>query len=901
MASKDYYACWLEYKKQLAVALAEDARLQLLAKALVGIKPQATAVEIVARVYTKFCNLYNKLCEIYDQMLQPQRQEYIKKIIDAITCRLLELKSALENVEAFEYTYTDNALQQMLMVPQDVQILCPFFYPFEIRQQELQYIVDQILAGNRLGDPSPTASEIERREEERLEEERIKQEEKDAEIRRKLALGEDIIESEPSIIYTPAQLEAMRKEEEYTRHTRNIQRMERARSITFFKIQKKGRDLNLYLDLAGLKKPKAREPLRARAVALIQTVYRKFMYYKREHLKEEQLKAKLGMIITACQPPSATIQLEKVKEARRVFRRAYYKKWIDENVKERTKILRWKEGEILEDISAEIRQWFKEWYDEVKVFDEFPWPDEGGSILVVRGDTFTLEEYIEWKKAEEIKQKKEAQNPKTKEDIKAEKLAAREEKRRIAREAKEKEKKRILDYKKMRLNPDNDPGVYIDIGKNVDQVQDMWFNYENQWKALDVPGPAIEIIKGHIMELITENKYQEIQLEFRPIVDEMMRLELNLLKASLKIDYAFAGAKIPITKKRKKPKKVKPPKPEKTPPAVLFQKLVDAGIVVKYPHTTLNDYWGDRNFAAADTRAIPWVPTFPPPCMGDVQEQVRIRCLLTLGSNCSNAVRSQLLVGPKHSGKRTLAYAIATETNSILMDLSPMYVYDKMPGAKGLKTMFNLVNRVSRIMQPTVILVDGADRLFYKKVPKEEKIFDPTRLSKDFFKEIVKPLKGPDKVLVIGTASEPWLAKTPQMRKAFPSVILLPRTEYASISFILTKVLMRYHGIDRDFNVHSVAQALRGYDISTILKSVRNVLNGKRIAELKYKPLHPMELVNAVLDNEGAVCTEAFDYEQFKTWYLSYSPFGGRYVEYMTMLESQLACKLKAEKQKKKK
>ncbi|XP_004933230.1 dynein regulatory complex protein 11 [Bombyx mori] len=899
MANKDYYERWLKLKEAINTTILEDERVQELAAAFIGIKPQGTAVEIVARVYCKYCDLYNKLCDCYDQMEQVQRRPYIKKIIDALTCRLLELKATLEDVELFEFTYPENALQQMLMIPSDIQILCPFFYPFETRQEEMQYIVDQILAGNRIGDPTPTPSEIERKEEARLEDERIKQEEKEAEIKRKLVMGEDIIEPEIVITLSPEDQEELRLKQEYETHVSNIQRMERSRITTRENAHKANKDANLYLELAGLKQPQAKEELRLKAAHLIQSVYRKFMHIKRDHAIEYKLKQKLGMIIPSWSTPSHKIQLEKVREERRNFRRQYYEEWLQKNLNEKTRVLKLRKGDIMEDISAEVRQWFQEWYNEARLFDEYPWPEEGGSILVVQGETFSVPEYMEWRKEEEKRLKAAAGNPKTKEQIKAEKKAEKEEKKRIEMDAKEKEKKRLLDYKKSRLNPDNDPGVYITPGQNIEPLKSAWDSYQSQWKNIETPDAPREVTKGYIMQLITESAYQDVQLQLRPIVDEMMRLELNLLKNSLKLDYQAAGiVKPPQTMKRKKPKKQKTPKPDKVSPAAMFQQLVDEGIIKKYPKVTLDDYWGDQNYAAADMRATLWTPAFPPHSIGDVKEQVRVRCLLTLCSSCPNAVRTQLLVGPKSAGKRTLIYAIATETNSILIDLSPLNVYNKFPGPKNLKIMYSFVNRISRLMQPTIILIENAEKMFYKKVPKEEKSFDPTRLQRDFVKEIVKPITPEDKILILGTAAEPWLAKGAQMSKAFPSLIMMPRSDYGSISFILTKVLMKYHGVKRDFNVHSVAQALRGYDINIIKKGVETLLNGERIAQLYHKPLQPDEILIAVLDTEGATYTGKEDYALYKNWYESYSPWGQKYLDYMIMIESQLAYKLKAEKKK---
>lgn len=896
MSNKDYYARWLKLKEDFLIALAEDERIQELAIGEVGLKPQATAVEIVARVYAKYCQLFNSFCDCFDQMEQVQRRPYIKTIIDALTCRILELKNTLEEVEVFEFTYPDNALQQMLIKPDDIEILCPFFYSFEIREAEKQYIIDQIFAGNRIGDPPLTQEEIERQEEElRLKKE---EEEKEAELRKNLAL-EMYEDSEEDVVQlTPAEIEANRLREEYETHLFNIQRMERSRCVTREKAHQKNNDENMYLELAGLKKPKAREDLRYKASEMIRLCLRMYMKLKRDHLQERKLREKLGMIITSAKKVSAKEQLEKVKEARRNFRQAYYEKWLAQSIKEKSRILRLKEGDVMDDISDEIRQWFTEWFGRVCVFDEFPYAEEGGSILIVTGETFSIDEYIEWKDLEEKRLKAEGAT-KTKEQIKAEKKQALEEKRRIARELKEKEKKRLIEYKKSRLNPDNDPGVYIQVSKNLENLQFAWASYQGQWKAIDEPNAPLDAIRGHLKQLIIENAYKEMQIELRPIVDEAMRLELEILKKAMKASYQRLEGKIPITRKRKKPKKPRVPKPEKISPETMFQLLADNEIVRKYPRVTLDDYWGDRNYAAADCRGILWTPSFPPHCIGDVKEQVRIRCLLTLGASCPNVPRSQLIVGPKNSGKKTLIYAVATETNALLIDLSPLHIYDKLQGPKQSKIMWQYINKISRLMQPTIIFVDHADKMFYKKVPKEEKMFDPTRLSKDFFKQIIKPIGLNDKILVLGTASEPWLAKGPKMFKVFPETIMIPTTDYGSLSFILKRILMAYHGVDREFNVHSLAQALRGYDICTIKNVIARLLAGKRAAELTFKPLDPVEVLQAIIEDKEAILTGPTETEMFQTWYANYSPWGQKCVDYMLMIDTQYQYKLKQDKKKK--
>lgn len=901
MATIDYYNRWLSLKKQLNALLIEDAKIHDWAINYVGIKPQSNAVEVVTRMYGRYCVIYNQLCDLYDQMEQVQRRPFIKKIIDAITCRIIDYKKSLQEIEVFEYTYTDNGVQQMLMTPVNIEVACPFFYPFEIRKQELQYIVDQIFAGNRLGDPEPTPSELERLEEERLEAERIKQEEKQAETLRKLAMGEDIEESIKEKQLNPVALELKRRHQEYLTNINNIQRMERCRLRTRAMLLKKSKDDMLYLELAGLKKPPNREELRRKAAELIVTVYKQFMQEKRRHYRDMTVKTKLGMIMPAWTPPSAKVELARVQAIRREFRRKYYEEWLEENIREKAKVFKLREGKMMEDIGDELRQWYTEWYGEVKAFDEFPWPLEGGSIVIARGETFSIEEYVIWKEIEAKKLQKESGNPKTKDQIKQEKLAAKEEKKKIVMQAKTAETKRIADYKKQRLNPETDPGCYVLPDRTYEPIAQAWASYQNQWRTIDRGDADKDVKQRYIMELITEDAYKSVQLDLRPLVDDELKLELKLLQKALKYDLLHEDPPLPmpLVKKRKKPKKPKKVKPEKIPPEVMFQTLVDGGIVKKYPKFTLEDFWGDRNFAAAELRGIPWTPSFPPPCLGDVREQVRLNCLLALGSECRNVVRTQLLVGHRHCGKRTLAYAVAAETNSIIIDLSPKNIFNKFLGAKNQKMMFVYCCKIAKIMQPTIILVKNAERMFYKKVPKEEKMFDPTRLQKDFYKELIKPIAPEDRIMVIGTANEPWLGKVGPMYKIFSSVILIPRTDYGSISFVLNSLLMKYHGVSRDFNLHSVAQVLKGYDIMTIKKAVEIVLSAERIGTLYHKPLHPQELIDCVLEMPDAIQVDAFDNQIYVDWYRSYTPWGEKYFEFLIMLETQLQYYLKRMKKKK--
>lgn len=84
--------------------------------------------------------------------------------------------------------------------------------------------------------------------------------------------------------------------------------------------------------------------------------------------------------------------------------------------------------------------------------------------------------------------------------------------------------------------------------------------------------------------------------------------------------------------------------------------------------------------------------------------------------------------------------------------------------------LLHLINKMSRILQPSVIFIDGAEKPFYKKVPKEERALEPKRIGKKLFKGIVKPILPEDRVLVLSITGKPWTAKATGLAKAYERV-----------------------------------------------------------------------------------------------------------------------------------
>lgn len=126
-------------------------------------------------------------------------------------------------------------------------------------------------------------------------------------------------------------------------------------------------------------------------------------------------------------------------------------------------------------------------------------------------------------------------------------------------------------------------------------------------------------------------------------------------------------------------------------------------------------------------------------------EEIRQRTPLT---------RSVLLAGPHGVGKTFLIHAICHHTNAILFDISSSALMGRYPGKAGLTMLIHLITKVSRLLQPTVIVIEDVDRLFMKKSVRSER-WDMRRMRKELPK-ILRAIVPEDRVLLIGTSTTPW-------------------------------------------------------------------------------------------------------------------------------------------------
>lgn len=470
-------------------------------------------------------------------------------------------------------------------------------------------------------------------------------------------------------------MEAQRKKQIITDAIKLIQVHERARQsrIYFFQLNQMHLAKKALL-VPGKKPPPEPDPELVNAAAThIQKMWRGHSVRQELKRREEDRRLLIGMTEPSWKSKEELDKFHRNLERRRAIRDERIREYIQANLDEKARVLRVIAPGLMEDIGDEIREWFRYWHTIARNFDKYPEEEKGGSILIIRGETLTPQQWLfDMEKKKNEKQKKKPDKAK----LAAEK--AKKKKEEAERKKKEKEKaKRDAAIAKRKRGKDFEYKL-----PQSPAMQQFKVGFDEHKRIWDERDDMLNPLEKHYMDLITEDKCYEMQMEVRPKVDELMRLELELLLDALEKDKARLKGKKPKARKKKKNKKKKKGKKKKDPTGNrkiedLFQELVDNGIIRTYPETHLHEYRGDFSYVNYEKRVLEFDP---PATLGDVRQAVSVNCILPLGTECMPKPKSVLIAGPRQSGKHLLANAIFTETKAVLFDLSPRILAGKYPG-----------------------------------------------------------------------------------------------------------------------------------------------------------------------------------------------------------------------------
>ncbi|CAG4978272.1 unnamed protein product [Colias eurytheme] len=870
----DAHKQWLRTLHDAQELIENDTALQEKAAKGFWIKERRLPPEILGTTYAEYCDLINRMYDAYLNSVHLQRAPYIMAIISVLMKRMYELRNELVNLIVNDYIYVDQALINTRRTPFDIQIVIPYHLPLESREDSMEQLLQRMWADaieRKKAPPNKTP------------------------VTPNVFDGDFPVEDiAPNFI---SEQQICKDESVHTVYSEEylqaviIQTHERYRQFYVEDFKSKCRRRRLYFADSAQEAPFY---LKRAAAMLIQKVYRKYMHIKRQRILEYRRDVLLGLVPDPFQPHmSFEEENNKMYERKRNICMKIKETYMKDFNQEKTRLLVFKKDNQIDDITEQIQTWFKEWYYGYGFFPDYPYEIEGGTVMVIRGDYPTIDE-----KVEEDEKYNASVKGKTKEMLKAEKKQAKIDallKEEADREQKKKEEEQLF---KLRCNPQSDPGYKPMTSQYMGDVVEALQKYQAAWSIYDdfPPSQNPDAFFGYMQVIMTEDIMDQMHVDCRKYVDELMRLDLKLLIKAQQQMYKAVGWKFPKLRARKKPKPPAVPKPLKIDDNMLegFEALFDHDLISK-PTCKIRDIVGDLKYGVYEFNVKDPDAKFPTPGYGDIRRRLTLSCVFGCGTPGAVRNKAVMLLGPARNGKSFLVDAVCGELNAVKIDITPEVFSAQFDRPSKVLTDVFLA---ARVFQPAVIYMRNIERVFCKKVAPEDKYLQAKTLKASLTK-LLKQMSPDDKIIFIATCSNPMSAQAKPMVSIFNEVILVPRTDYNSLRLFFYERFQKIRSMPRDYCVQALAQVLQGYGFGLIMELYDTVINAERIVRLNVTPLTAMEFLGPLIEM-GVEATSEAEYQEYVNFFITNSPLATKRQKYEIMNQVRAAFYEKMEKKKEK-
>ncbi|XP_045414661.1 dynein regulatory complex protein 11 isoform X2 [Lemur catta] len=155
MSNKTYNKMWHQTQEALNSLLDKESQ-----KMTEPQKSQVFFFQMLATFYIKYVQIFRNMETAYDQIVHPQKRTLIRKILDGVMGRILELKNEMVELELTEFHYFDDILQDLKLAPQQLDIPIPRYFLKEKLEviKGREKILAQILAESGLAVTDPKYS-----------------------------------------------------------------------------------------------------------------------------------------------------------------------------------------------------------------------------------------------------------------------------------------------------------------------------------------------------------------------------------------------------------------------------------------------------------------------------------------------------------------------------------------------------------------------------------------------------------------------------------------------------------------------------------------------------------------------------------------------------------------------
>uniref|UniRef100_A0A7S1LCP6 AAA+ ATPase domain-containing protein n=1 Tax=Neobodo designis TaxID=312471 RepID=A0A7S1LCP6_NEODS len=240
------------------------------------------------------------------------------------------------------------------------------------------------------------------------------------------------------------------------------------------------------------------------------------------------------------------------------------------------------------------------------------------------------------------------------------------------------------------------------------------------------------------------------------------------------------------------------------------------------------------------------------PSMQQVRQAVTEYCVLPLGSQIVHDLaphaNTVLLYGPAKSGKTMLTHAVCTEAGAHMFNLSPAVINRE---GLNLGKMVQATFRVARAMAPSVVYIDEVEKVFMGGKGKKKKKGDAGagksgKIKKDLIAQVKKELAPTDRVIVIGNSSAPWDGEFKEVSAFFDKMICTVHPDYASRMLLWQHRCAQRGAPLEDADYEALAYMTNLYSSGTILSIIDETLTDRRVKRVRTKAVTADEFLPAM-------------------------------------------------------
>ncbi|RZF36966.1 hypothetical protein LSTR_LSTR004654 [Laodelphax striatellus] len=856
-----YEKLYSEATELLSEALKNDEALSSGYHPIVN-RPEA--IRQLSKQYIRYVLIVNHLGTVYDQHNEFLKLQVIRKLLDCAVGRLLELKYELSREDYSDFLYLDDTLIEMKLTRRDIELKVPPYYFIERREilREWNERIDEIIARrNMLSNEMLNMTIVSQSETaEHLDSDRDSVTgQKPPVIAEKKKRKQSDTFLQQLINKKP---ELSPEEKAFQAIITLIQRHERARQARLM-ARVNWENAVLKHQLAWHTYVPIEPKVLLDATVNIQRFWRGYRDRVRVHEKDVKLRLLIDELKRSRSGTPQKWRNEEILELGRIRQKEWVTRWINQYQKRDYCV---RSDEAFLDITKELKFFIWYWFqivNKVALYpheyvipppgligllaglpDAFmekytvsqvkpPYPPHllsvpviilGGFIITPELFSFAAEAAFTIKHMMLEEEKREKYKPLPPPKLTAEEMKLM--KQQAKEEAKLKREKMLASIAEKR-----NQGVYTCEPKHLEQMIHDMLEAVGVWS---IRLPFFEKVDGEVMK--------NIMSDLRSMVDDVILEEMDRLQFFAFTDRGKKPLDFMKDKKKPKPKKVrvkKDPTKDRSFDS-LFEELVQKNVIQKYDFIKMDeDLMLDYAYCNMELRGDPYFSD-PFPRSGDLKQVLKEYCILNVMAprppvdrsvipprgHFPPPIRSVLLTGPPNCCKKTL------------------------------------VNAMSRIMQPSVIFIDGAHKPFYKRVPRAEKEDNP-RMLKSKLMKLLKEINGEnDRVIFLATSDYPWQGNPSKLIKMYEKVLPVFRPDYGTLYIYWWNKLMQFHGLSRDFPLSNLCQMSQYFPIYIVDEAIKTILTPERIVKLKPKPLDPIEFYEFFLSKAQEFSSEIDEFLQ---------------------------------------